>query len=193
MTQFYDFRKLGDIFEKGLILRANPAPGSRPSPRPQFLGDLNAELIRAGEAFKRHFKQKFDQEGPGWPMISEATFVERDRWGVESDKALTATGALRDSIDYELVGGHLEVGVKDESHDHLDPNGPDFESMAALMMMQEIGYVTASDSKYPGATVPSRKVFTDSDFEPVAERIAAEFADRALLGHRQGLFNWRKA
>lgn len=193
MTQFYDFRKLGDAFEKGLILRANPAPGLRPSPRAQFLGDLNAELIRAGEAFKRHFKHKFDVEGPGWPMISEATFNERDRFGVSSDKALTATGALRDSIDYEIRGGHLEVGVQDEAHAHLDPNQPDFDSMSALMVMQEIGYVTATGSRYPGATVPARKVFTDDDFEPTAERIAAEFAERAIFGHRQGIYNWRKA
>lgn len=184
MSDFKSFKSIGDAFQGGM--QSLGRKDATYAPRYRTLAAMDVALRKAGQHYVEHFKDKFDEGGPGWPYLQESTLDLRARRGNQSTDVLDETGALKKAIraEWDATTMSLEVGVGQDIHVR-EGNGVGADSavmMETLMERMEQGYTNPGNSMFPGAFVPPRRVFTDSDFPIITELIVDEFARHALFG-----------
>lgn len=188
MTEFKHFKDVGEEFQRGMQMLNGTK--LRYGPRKGSSAHFDAALDRAGRRLQEHFRGKMAAHGPYWAPLSETTLHERELHGINSEDPLDATGALKEAITYKVTAAHtLEVGVQNDIH--FSPTGHIIH-MEDLMYLNEVGFVTAGNSRYPDKFVPARPVFSDRDIGFTLSAEAERFA-RDVFGTQKTEVSWTKA
>lgn len=181
MAEFKSFRDIGQAFQGGM--QALGRPGASYVPAYRTIAAYEAALRHAGQRFVEHFERKFDERGPGWQPLAEATQLDRAYWGARAgigssyDHQLVFSEQLKNALRYEVDsstagGGSLQVGFENLLHEH--PGGVErWITMEDLVITKELGT----------STEPPRPIMFDADFNAVENSIVEEFSMRALFGN----------
>lgn len=153
------------------------------------LRNLNGPVFRrgfhdAGEEFVHIFKQKIENQGATpfggstFEPLSDATIGFRDG----ADTPLIATHQYIDSIQYEVHGHVVEVGVNDGPHPRSyelpGASGDSGLSNSQLAALFETG--ASYNPLHPMKPMPPRPVFTDHDFPAIASSVMHKFSHHVI-------------
>lgn len=73
--------------------------------------ELEADLVKIGEAQKHLAKELIGHEHDDWPPLAESTIEEKASHGYQVPAPLLREGTLRDSIEMRVSPAVLEVAV----------------------------------------------------------------------------------
>jgi hypothetical protein len=72
--------------------------------------ELEADLVKIGEAQKKLAKDLIGHEHDGWPPLADSTIEEKAAKGYPVPAPLLREGTLRDSIEMRVEGQEMTVG-----------------------------------------------------------------------------------